>query len=131
MLKCRKNLGKSEVFDPVRKKWVQLTEEERVRQCFILFLHTCKNVPLSHIAVEKEIRVNGLARRYDIIVFDEQGAPLMVIECKAPHIKLSQEVIEQVGRYNKTLRAPMIGVTNGAEHLFFHIDFDTEVITML
>ena len=131
MLKCRQNQGKSEIFDPVRKKWVHLTEEEKVRQCFILFLHTQKNIPLSHIAVEKEIKVNGLSRRYDIIVFDEIGNPDMVIECKAPHIKLSQEVIEQVGRYNKTLRAPVIGITNGTEHIFFQIDFETEKITLL
>ena len=128
MLKCRQNQGKPEVFDPVRKKWVRLTEEEKVRQCFILFLHTQKNIPLSHIAVEKEIKVNGLSRRYDIIVFSKTGSSEMVIECKAPHIELSQEVIEQVGRYNKTLRAPIIGVTNGTEHIFFQIDFETEMI---
>jgi len=131
MLKCRQNQGKQEIFDPVRKKWVRFTEEEKVRQCFILFLHSYKNIPLSHIAVEKEIKVNELVRRYDIIVFDENGNPDMVIECKAPHVKLSQEVIEQVGRYNKTLRAPVIVVTNGNEHLFFQIDFETEKITLL
>ena len=131
MLKCRQNQGKSEIFDPVRKKWVRLTEEEKVRQCFVQFLHINKNIPLSHIAVEKEIKVNGLSRRYDIIVFDENGNPKMVIECKAPHIKLSQEVVEQVGRYNKTLRAPIIGVTNGTDHLFFQINFETEEIQIL
>ena len=130
MLKCRQNQGKQEIFDPVRKKWVRLTEEERVRQCFILFLNAHKNIPFSHIAVERVIKVNGLSRRYDIIVFGKTGEPEMVIECKAPHVKLSQEVIEQVGRYNKTLRAPIIGVSNGEEHVFFQIDFETEEITL-
>jgi len=128
MLKCRQNQGKSEIFDPVRKKWVRLTEEEKVRQYFISFLHIQKNIPLSHIAVEKKIKVNNLSRRYDIIVFDKTGSPKIVIECKAPHVKLSQEVIEQVGLYNKTLRAHIIGVTNGTEHIFFQINFETEKI---
>ena len=131
MLKCREINGKSEVFDPVRKKWVIFTNEEKVRQCFILYLIQEKQIPLSHISVEKEIKVNGLCRRYDIIVFDEEGKPSMVIECKAPEVNITQEVLEQAGRYNKTLRAPVIGVTNGTTHRFFTIDFNSEKITIL
>lgn len=131
MLKQRISGETKEFFDPVRKKWVPATPEEEVRQQFIQFLLTVKQVPLSHISVEREICVNGLSRRYDLVVFNEQGIPWMVVECKAPHIALTQEVMEQAGRYNKTLRAPIIGITNGNENKFFQIDFDTEAITML
>ncbi|MDR3046016.1 MAG: type I restriction enzyme HsdR N-terminal domain-containing protein [Bacteroidales bacterium] len=128
MIKTRNNQGITEIFDIVRKSWLQLTEEEKVRQYFIHFLIEKKSVPFSHIAVEKEIKVNGLSKRYDIVVFDLEGKPEIVIECKAPHIQLSQEVIEQVSRYNKTLKAPIIGITNGKDALFFKIDFETEQI---
>ena len=122
---------KKEFFDPVRKKWVPATPEEEVRQQFILFLLTVKHIPVSHLSVEREITVNGLSRRYDLVVFNEEGKPWMVVECKAPHVKLTQEVMEQAGRYNKTLRAPIIGITNGKENRFFSVDFNTEKITIL
>lgn len=130
-IKKRNNAGKQEIFDPVRKKWVKCTDEEMVRQCFVLYLITEKQIPASHISVEKEIMVNGLCKRYDIIVFDKEGKPWMVVECKAPHIAITQEVMEQAGRYNKTLRAPVIGITNGKEHRFFKIDFGSDIITVL
>ncbi len=126
--KQREKEGRLEVFDPIRKKWLRLTPEERVRQQFVLFLLSVKNIPASHIAVEKAITVNGLKRRYDVVVFDAAGKPWMVVECKAPGVHLSQAVIEQAGRYNKTLRAPILGVTNGSTHFFFTIDFETEEI---
>jgi type I site-specific restriction endonuclease len=120
-----------EFFDPIRKKWVAATPEEEVRQQFIQFLLTVKQIPASHLSVEREISVNGLSRRYDLVVFDQEGKPWMVVECKAPHVKLTQEVMEQAGRYNKTLRAPIIGITNGKENRFFSVDFDTEEIKMI
>lgn len=125
MLKSRTINGREELFDPVRQKWVKRTEEELVRQCFILYLTQKKEIPVSHISVEKEIKVNGLSRRYDIIVYDDNCVPYMLIECKAPHIKISQEVVEQAGRYNQTLRVPILGVTNGQTHRFFNINFET------
>lgn len=125
MLKYRTNADKKEIYDPIRRKWVRCTEEEEVRQCFILYLLQEKKYPASHIAVEKEIKVNGLSKRYDIIVFDRQGNPHVVIECKAPHIEITQSVLEQVAAYNKTLRAPFVGVTNGNTHYFFNINFAT------
>ncbi len=129
MLKQRTKDGKAEVFDIVRRKWVPMTEEETVRQFLIHFIVEEKNIPVSHLSVERQITVNGLTRRYDLVIFNNLGKPQLVIECKAPHIELSQEVIEQVGRYNKTLHAPFIGVSNGRQHFFFRIDFETEAIT--
>jgi type I site-specific restriction endonuclease len=131
MIKQRVIANNKEFFDPIRKKWVPATPEEEVRQQFIQFLLTVKNIPASHLSVEREITVNGLSRRYDLVVFDEEGKPWMVVECKAPHVKLTQEVMEQAGRYNKTLRAPIIGITNGKENRFFRVDFNTEKITIL
>jgi hypothetical protein len=127
-IKTRINQARLEIFDPVRLKWVQQTDEELVRQHFICFLITEKKIPKSHISVEKQIVVNGLSKRYDIVVYDSMGKPEMVIECKAPHVKITQEVMEQAGRYNSTLKAPIIGITNGLEHRFFRIDFESGVI---
>ena len=124
MIKQRIIADSKEFFDPVRKKWVPATPEEEVRQQFIQFLLTVKNIPVSHLSVEREITVNGLTRRYDLVVFDEEGKPWMVVECKAPHVKLTQEVMEQAGRYNKALQAPIIGITNGKENRFFKVDFE-------
>lgn len=129
MLKQRTKDGKTEVFDIVRRKWVPMTEEETVRQFLIHFIVEEKKIPVSHLSVERQITVNGLTRRYDLVIFNNLGKPQLVIECKAPHIELSQKVIEQVGRYNKTLHAPFIGVSNGRQHFFFRINFATEEIT--
>jgi len=131
VLKLRNNNNKVEVFDPIRKKWIILTEEEKVRQYCIHQLIKEQNIPVSHISVERQIEVNGLAKRYDIVVFSNQGVPWMVIECKAPHITLTQAVLEQAGRYNKTLKAEIIGVTNGTEQRFFKIDYETENISII
>lgn len=131
MLKQRIVDGNIEIFDTIRKKWILLTEEERVRQLFIQFMIQEKKIPVSFISVERKICVNNIAQRYDIVVHNRQGEIMSVVECKAPEVAISQKVVEQVGRYNKTLRAPVIGVTNGEQHLFFAIDFDTEKITFL
>ncbi|MBR4136767.1 MAG: type I restriction enzyme HsdR N-terminal domain-containing protein [Bacteroidales bacterium] len=130
-LRQRTKEGKEEIFDPARRRWVALTPEERVRQIFLLFLLNEKKIPISHISIEKAINVNGMTQRYDLVVFDQEGKPWMVVECKAPHVKLTQEVVAQAGRYNKVLRAPILGVTNGVENIFFMIDYETEEITLL
>ena len=127
MIKTRTQNNSEQVFDPIRKKWVALTEEEKVRQFFILYLMNELKIPVSHISIERKITLNGLTKRYDIVVYKDTK-PCMVVECKAPHIPLTQEVLEQVGRYNQTLQAEIIGVTNGAETKFFKIDFESEKI---
>ena len=130
-IKTRINRTCPEIFDPIRQKWVQQTDEELVRQHVICFLINEKKIAKSHISVEKQIMVNGLSKRYDIVVYDEAGKPEMVIECKAPHVKITQEVMAQAGRYNSTLKAPVIGVTNGLECQFFGVDFSTGEINSL
>ena len=128
-LKIRENGSQQEVFDPVRQKWVVLTPEERVRQIFILYLLNVKGFPLSHLSVEHAVTVNGMTQRYDLVVFDDALKPHMVVECKAPHVKLTQKVVEQAGRYNAVLRAPLVCVTNGAERLVFRVDFESGTVT--
>ena len=128
-LKIRETDSQQEVFDPVRQKWVVMTPEERVRQVFILYLLNVKGFPLSHLSVEHAVTVNGMTQRYDLVVFDDELNPYMVVECKAPHVKLTQRVVEQAARYNAVLRAPLVCVTNGVERMVFQVDFDGGTIT--
>jgi len=130
-LKIRENDAQQEVFDPVRQKWVVLTPEERVRQIFILYLLNVKGFPLSHLSVEHAVTVNGMTQRYDLVVFDDALQPYMVVECKAPHVKLTQKVAEQASRYNSVLKAPLLCVTNGVEQKVFEIDFGNGEIVRL
>ena len=123
--KQREQGGKTEVFDPIRRKWLLLTPEERVRQIFILYLLNVKKVPASHLSIEKAITVNGLTKRYDIVVFGDDRKPYMVVECKAPEVEITQAVVEQAGRYDSTLHAPYLGVTNGHTQYFFSINFES------
>ena len=128
-LKIRESGSRKEVFDPVRQKWVVMTPEEQVRQVLILYLLNIKQLPLSHLSVEHAVTVNGMTQRYDLVVFDDALQPYMVVECKAPHVKLTQKVVEQAGRYNSILRAPLLCVTNGLEQRVFKIDFESGEIT--
>ena len=128
-LKIRENGQQQEVFDPVRQKWIVMTPEERVRQVFILYLLNVKGFPLSHLSVEHAVPVNGMTQRYDLVVFGDDLQPWMMVECKAPHVKLTQKVADQAARYNTVLRAPLICVTNGMEQKVFRIDFESGEIT--
>jgi hypothetical protein len=130
-LKIRENGSQQEVFDPVRQKWVVMTPEERVRQVFILYLLNVKGFPLSHLSVEHAVTVNGMTQRYDLVVFGDDLQPWMMVECKAPHVKLTQKVADQAARYNTVLRAPLICVTNGVEQRVFRIDFESGEIVRL
>lgn len=114
-IRFREHEGRREVFDMVRKKYVALTPEEIVRQHFIFFLHEEQDVPLSLMSVEKSLIVNGMNRRCDIVVYNRNGKPVLIVECKAPEIKLTQAVLDQVARYNMKLQVPYLLVSNGHE----------------
>lgn len=114
--------GQYVVFDPLRRKYLKLTPEEWVRQHMILFLVRNKNYPKSLFALEKGIRYNSIQKRVDILVLDRSGDPFLLVECKAPDVKLSQKTLEQVCIYNKTIQAPYFGISNGIYHLFFKND---------
>ena len=130
-LKIRENGAQQEVFDPVRQKWVALTPEEHVRQVFILYMLNVKGFPLSHLSVEHAVTVNGMTQRYDLVVFDDELQPYMVVECKAPHVKLTQQVTDQAARYNAVLHAPLVCVTNGVERMVFRVDFESGEVTRI
>lgn len=103
------------IFDIVRKKLVTLTPEEWVRQHVLHYL-AANQYPLSHIAVERGIVLNGLRKRFDIVVFDKNSAPAMIVECKAPEETLNEKVFEQIARYNLSLKVNYLWVTNGANN---------------
>ncbi|MCW3787533.1 type I restriction enzyme HsdR N-terminal domain-containing protein [Plebeiibacterium sediminum] len=108
--------GKKMIFDTIRKKMVALTPEEWVRQNFLSYLIECKDFPASLMAVETKVNINGLAQRADIVSYNKQRKPVFVVECKAPHIKITNQVFDQVARYNIMLKTRLICVTNGMNH---------------
>lgn len=114
------------IFDEIRKKFIVLTPEEWVRQHVIHFLVYQKNYPKSLISVEKMILINGLKKRYDVVVYNTNGQVLILVECKAPHMKTVQDTFDQIARYNMVLDAPFLMVTNGLNHYFCKIDFENE-----
>lgn len=101
------------IFDSQRKSWLILTEEEWVRQNFLAYLLKELRYPSSMIAVEKEILLNGLKKRFDILVFDESHRPWMLVECKAPSIELNEKVLKQVLVYNQSVPVSYLVITNG------------------
>ena len=112
------------IFDVIRKKFVPLTPEERVRQYWLHYLIAEKKYPRSLIAVEMSLQVNQLAKRCDIVVFDKHGSPVLIVECKAPEVKILQKVFDQIARYNLALRVKYLVVSNGSEHHCCEIDFE-------
>ena len=118
--------NKVAIFDQIRKKFIILTPEEWVRQHVIQFLLEDKKYPHSLINVEKVLKVNGLRKRYDIVVFNPDGSIFILIECKAPSIKISQVTFDQIARYNMTMQAQFLMLSNGLNHYFCKMDFDNE-----
>jgi len=118
--------NKVSIFDEIRKKFIILTPEEWVRQHVVRFLLEEKKYPKSLINVEKVLTINGLRKRYDIVVFNPDGSIFVLVECKAPEIKTSQATFDQIARYNMTLKAEYLMVTNGHNHYFCQMDFENE-----
>ncbi len=129
-LNIRQRSGTHEIFDIVRKKWLQLSPEEWVRQNMIQYL-VLKKYPVSLIAVEKEIKLGELSKRCDVVVYTRNASPFMIIECKEMKVSLSEKTLEQILRYHITLQAPYLLITNGSycfgfqkkEKQFFEIDY--------
>lgn len=119
-VKCNEN--NRLIFDFIRKKYIVLTPEEWVRQHILHFLVHIKQYPISLIAVERQFTINGLSKRFDILIFNKMGKPTIVIECKAPNVKITQNSFDQTARYNLKLNANYIMITNGLQHYFCKID---------
>jgi len=123
--------NKTLIFDIIRKKYVVLTPEEWVRQHVILFLIEEKKYPISLIAVEKQLKINSLLKRTDVVVFNTKGTPEILIECKAPSVAISQATFDQIARYNLTAQSNYLMVTNGLDHYFCQIDVENETYVFL
>lgn len=105
------------VFDIIRKKYVVLTPEEWVRQHIVHYLITEKKYPQSLIALERGLTVNGRKKRFDILVFNKNGQPHLLIECKSPEIEVNKAVFEQIAIYNSQFKASYLLLSNGLQHI--------------
>jgi type I site-specific restriction endonuclease len=112
------------IFDVLRKKSVTLTPEEWVRQHMIRYLIDFKRYPKAMIRVESSLKYDKMEKRSDILVYDHQGDPFMVIECKSPEVKLDDKVLHQVAAYSKSLKVKYLGVSNGMKHYCWAIDHE-------
>ena len=129
--KVKNSQNKTLIFDKLRKKYVVLTPEEWVRQHFIHFLIEEKKYPVTLIAIEKQLIINNLKKRADILIFNRNGNPEIIIECKAPSTKISQETFDQIARYNLKLKATFLIVTNGLSHFYCKMDFKNKTYLFL
>ena len=117
--------GKAQVFDPLRRRYVALTPEEWVRQQFVGFLVRDKGYPASCIGNEVSITLNGTRKRCDTVVYDGNAQPALIVEYKAPQVEITQQVFEQISRYNISLRVKWLIVSNGLQTIVCHLDKET------
>lgn len=114
--------NKTKVFDPIRKIYCVLTPEEEVRQKMLYYLVEKKKYPSGLVAVEYSIRVNNLPKRCDIVVFDKDAKPKMIVECKAEYVPITQKVLDQAVRYYSGMNVEYLVLTNGKTMFCYHID---------
>ncbi|MEJ6734330.1 MAG: type I restriction enzyme HsdR N-terminal domain-containing protein [Flavobacteriales bacterium] len=129
--KMKTEQGSRQIFDPVRKKMVKLDPEEWVRQNLIQFLNKDKNYPISLMAVEKGLTVNKLSKRFDILCYNNDSKPLLLVECKAPSVKISQAAFDQISIYNLQFKVPFLLVSNGLEHYCCQLDYEKNSYSFL
>ncbi|RME11406.1 MAG: type I restriction enzyme HsdR N-terminal domain-containing protein [Bacteroidetes bacterium] len=125
-LKFAKRGGKNCVFDPVRRRYVAAEKEELVRQVLLLHFTEGLHYPKAKMAVEKMITVNGLKRRFDVLVYDPDTKPFLLVECKAPDVKITEAVFRQIAAYNLPLKVPYLLVTNGVVSYCCRMDYGEE-----
>ncbi len=123
--------GKLQIFDPLRKCHVALTPEEWVRQHFVNFLIESRGFPAALMANEVAITVNGMKRRCDTVVYDRQLQPRVIVEYKAPTVKITKEVFAQISRYNLTLKVDYLIVSNGLQHYCCRMDYPNNSYSFL
>ena len=129
--RLKKEGQKRFIFDLIRKKYIQLTSEEWVRQNCIRFLIEEKKISRFSIAIEKEIEFNGLKKRFDIVSYNSQGKINLLVECKAPGIYISQKTFDQILIYNKILKSKYLMVTNGIIHYYCKVNYEKNNIKFL
>lgn len=125
-IRLKNSENKTLIFDPIRKKFLVLQPEEWVRQHCIQYLLNTLNFPKSLINVEKQITLHNIIKRYDIVVFNNDGSIHLIVECKAPEISINQATFDQIAQYNMQLKANYLMVTNGINHYYCEMDFNAE-----
>lgn len=130
-LKLKEIGEKTHIFDEVRKKYLTLTPEEWVRQNFIQYLNKEKNYPLGLMGVEKMIKYNNLKARADIVIYNSHANPYIIVECKAPGVRITQDTFHQIAKYNSQLKVKHLIVTNGMKHYCCEMDYENNKITFL
>ena len=130
-LKLKTVEEKTHIFDVVRKKYLLLTPEEWVRQNFIHYLNKEKNYPLGLMGVEKMVKYNSLKTRADIVLYNTEGKANIIVECKSPEVKITQDTFYQIAKYNSQLKVQYLIVTNGMKHYCCKMDYETNEITFL
>lgn len=115
--------GNRVIFDRLRRRFVTLTPEEWVRQNFVEFLIADRGFPAGLMSNEMSLTQNGISRRCDTVVTDNHGSPMVIVEYKAPSIKITQTVFDQICRYNMVLQAKYLIVSNGLQHYCCKIDY--------
>jgi hypothetical protein len=115
--------GQLTLFDELRKKHVIITPEEWVRQHFVQYLINQKNYPKTLIKLEGGLKLHGMQKRSDIVVFNPAGEKILLVECKAPSVTINQKVFDQIARYNMTHKISLLAVSNGLKHYYCTIDF--------
>lgn len=129
--KIREDVSGKQIFDIVRKKYVALTPEEWVRQHAIHFLITEKKYSQGLMQVETTVKYNRMNIRCDILVYNQELKPFMLVECKAPEIKITQATFDQIARYNMPLRVKYLMVTNGITHYYCVMDYEKKLYTFV
>lgn len=114
--------GQTQVFDLLRKKFLIVTPEEIVRQLWISFLTTQLLINPKLIAVERAFSINGLDKRFDLVVFNKEAQPVLLAEFKGPGIRINQSTFDQIAHYNMALHVPYSLISNGVNHYCFKID---------
>lgn len=123
--------GKLWIFDVIRKKPVMLTPEEWVRQHIVHFFINTLKYPRSLIKIETGLKYNQLQKRSDVVVYDREGSPWLLLECKAPDLQLNQQVVMQAAVYNATTKAKYVAVSNGMKHVCYETQQDVAEIKLL
>jgi hypothetical protein len=131
-LKSRINaIGKIEIYDPIRRKYVILSPEEEVRQRFIQYLILQKGFPKNLMSVEKGLKINNLSKRTDIVQYNKQGKPIVIVECKAPHIQIDENTFAQAAMYNMKMQVDYLIITNGITHFCCKVNYHQERLDYL
>lgn len=123
-LKVTTKDGKQQVYDILRRKFVALTPEEWVRQLFVHYLIQHKGYPAECIGNEVSIMLGRIKKRCDSVVYGQNAQPIMIIEYKSPQTEITQQVFEQISRYNIKLKVRWLLVSNGMQHYCCHIDYE-------